>query len=83
LFRHLLYFDGNARTTLDFPVTPGFGYTADQWRYLMVRLGGLNQGIHELRLAPASAGQVINLDLFYISDGELVFDEFEANKEDR
>jgi hypothetical protein len=56
------------------PPTPGYGYTSEEWRLAKTRLGSLGAGPHELRIAPARDYQIVNLDYFYLCEGEFRLD---------
>jgi hypothetical protein len=69
-----LYIDGNLAATFALPTTRGFGYTEQEWLLYSIKLGSLSPGAHELKIAPASKDQVVNVDYFYLSEGEFWLD---------
>ncbi len=73
-----LFIDGNFIETFSLRPTPGFGYSSGEWRLYGIRIGALDSGSHELRLTPAVAGEFVNLDYFYLCEGEFWFDPVSA-----
>ncbi len=68
--QYYLFIDGNLIECFRLPPTPGFGYSTGEWRTFMIRIGTLNAGNRELKFAPVFEGQIVNLDYFYLSEGE-------------
>jgi hypothetical protein len=69
-----LYLDGKLTASVALSSTGGYGYTEGEWRLYAIGIGGLARGDHELKIAPASGDQVVNLDYFYICAGECWLD---------
>jgi len=69
-----LFLDGDFIDSFGLPPSRGFGYSADEWKLSTIKLGWLGPGNHELKLAPGVEEQVVNLDYFYLSEGELWID---------
>jgi 4-amino-4-deoxy-L-arabinose transferase-like glycosyltransferase len=69
-----LYLDGKLAATFALSTTGGYGYTEREWRLYDLGIGGLARGDHELKIVPASGDQVVNLDYFYICEGEFWLD---------
>jgi hypothetical protein len=69
-----IFIDGNRVTTLALPATRGYGYTEQEWLLYGIKLGSLSPGTHELKIAPALNDQVVNLDYFYLCEGEFWLD---------
>jgi len=67
---YYLFLDGNLIDAFSLPPTPGFGYSTDEWRLCMIKVCSIGPGTHELKLAPAAEEQVVNLDYFYLCEGE-------------
>ncbi len=72
--QYYLFLDDNFIETFSLRPTPGFGYSSREWRLYAVRIGALDLGSHELKLTPAAEGQFVNLDYFYLCEGEFWFD---------
>lgn len=69
-----IFLDANFVDSLVLPPTPGYGYTPKEWRLAETRLGDIGAGPHELKIAPARDYQIVNLDYFYLCEGEFQFD---------
>jgi len=67
---YYLLLDGNFIDTFTMPATRGYGYTAEEWQTFELRLGDLAKGIHELKLKPAKQHQLLNLDHWYLCEGQ-------------
>jgi 4-amino-4-deoxy-L-arabinose transferase-like glycosyltransferase len=80
---YFLLLDGNYIDTVTLPPTPGYGYTADQWKTFEVKLGPMEIGGHELKIVPAGPHQILNLDFWSLSDTGNREDAKDAKKTQR
>lgn len=80
---YFLFLDGNYIDTFTLPPTPGYGYTADQWKMFEIKLGSMEAGGHELKIVPAGPHQVLNLDYWSLSETRDREDAKDAKKTQR
>jgi 4-amino-4-deoxy-L-arabinose transferase-like glycosyltransferase len=71
---YYLFLDDNFVDILTLQDTGGFGNTVNEWKTYTARIHTVDAGLHELRLKPAGQDQIVNLDYFYLSEGELRID---------
>ncbi len=67
-------FDGRSLGTFELEHTGGFGYKSSDWKVAKLRLDKIGQGQHELRLQALAAGRPVNIDYFYLAEGDFEFD---------
>jgi len=51
--------------------TGGWGHRPSEWRMTTLKTNSFPAGRHTLRMVPAADHQVVCIDLFYLSEGEL------------